>query len=71
MKSSAHHPKANGLVERAVQLVKWALQAWTPHLNVSIEAFLQRALMTHCKTSKTWAKTPVEPILGLERDYQQ
>ena len=64
MKSPIYHPRANGLVERAVQTVKRALQAWSPNLNVSFGAFLQRALMAHGKTSKTRSKTPVELLLG-------
>ena len=64
MESTIYHPSANGLAERAVQTVKRALQAWSPNLNVSFGAFLQRTLMTHCKTSKTRGKTPVELLLG-------
>ena len=64
MESPVYHPRANGLAERAVQTVKRALQAWSPNLNVSFGAFLQRALMTHCNTSKTRSKTPVELLLG-------
>ena len=64
MESPVYHPGANGLAERAVQTVKRALQAWSPNLNVSFGAFLQRALMTHRNTSKTSFKTPVELLLG-------
>ena len=64
MESPVYHPRANGLAERAVQTVKRALQAWSPILNVSFGAFLQRALMTHRNTSKTRGKTPVELLLG-------
>ena len=64
MESSVYHPRANGLAERAVQTVKRALQAWSPNLNVSFGAFLQRALMTHRNNSKTRGKTPVELLLG-------
>ena len=64
MESPIYHPRANGLAERAVQIVKRALQAWSPNPNVSFGAFLQRALMTHRKTSKTSGKTPVELLLG-------
>ena len=53
MESLVRHPWANGLAERAVQTVKRALQAWNPNLIVLFGAFLQRALMTHRKTSKT------------------
>ena len=59
MESPVYHPRADGLAERAVQTVKRALQAWSPILNVSFGAFLQRALMTHRNTSKTRGKTPV------------
>ena len=64
IESPVYHPRANGLVERAVQTVKRALQAWSPNLNVSFGAFLQRALITHRNTSKTRSKTPVELLLG-------
>ena len=64
MESPVYHPRANGLAERAVQTMKWALQAWSPNLNVSFGAFLQMALMTHRNTSKTRSKTPVELLLG-------
>ena len=64
IESPVYHPRANGLAERAVQTVKRALQAWSPNLNVSFGAFLQRALMTHRNTSKTRSKTPVELLLG-------
>ena len=64
MESPVYHPRANGLAERAVQTVKRALQAWSPNLNVSFGAFLQRALMAHRNTSKTRSKTPVELMLG-------
>ena len=64
MESPIYHPRANGFVERAVQTVKRAIQAWSPNLNVSFGAFLQRALMTHRNTSKTRDKTPVELLLG-------
>ena len=64
IESPVYHPRANGLAERAVQTVKRALQAWSPNLNVSFGAFLQRVLMTHRNTSKTRSKTPVELLLG-------
>ena len=64
IESPVYHLRANGLAERAVQTVKRALQAWSPNLNVSFGAFLQRALMTHRNTSKTRSKTPVELLLG-------
>ena len=64
IESPVYHPRANGLAERAVQTVKLALQAWSPNLNVSFGAFLQRALMTHHNTSKMGSKTPVELLLG-------
>ena len=64
MESPIYHPRANGIAERAVQTVKRAIQAWSPNLNVSFGAFLQRALMTHRYTSKTRGKTPVELLLG-------
>ena len=64
MESPIYHPRANGIAERAVQTVKRAIQAWSPNLNVSFGAFLQRALMTHRNTSKTRGKTPVELLLG-------
>ena len=60
IESPVYHPRANGLAERAVQ----TLQAWSPNLNVSFGAFLQRALMTNRNTSKTRSKTPVELLLG-------
>ena len=63
MESPVYHPRANGLAERAVQTVKRALQAWSPNLNVSFGAFLQRTLMTHRNTSKMRRKTPVELLL--------
>ena len=64
MESPVYHPRANGLAERAVQTVKRAPEAWSPKLNVSFGAFLQRALMTHRNNSKTRSKTPVELVLG-------
>ena len=64
MESPVNHPRANGLGERAVQTVKRALQVWSPNLDVSFGAFLQRELMTHRNTSKTRGKSPVELFLG-------
>ena len=64
IESPVYHPRANGLAERVVQTVNWALQAWIPNLSVSFGAFLQRALMTHRNTSRTRSKTPVELLLG-------
>ena len=64
MESPIYHPRANGIAERAVQPVKRAIQAWSPNLNVSLCAFLQRTLMAHRNTSKTRGKTPVELLLG-------
>ena len=64
MESTIYHPKANGLVEGAVQTVKRALQALIRNLNVSFGAFLQRALMTHRNTSKERGKPPIELLLG-------
>ena len=64
MESPIYHPRADGLAEPAVQTVKRAIQAWSPNLNVSFGAFLQRALMTHQNTPKTRGKTPVELMLG-------
>ena len=64
MESPIYHPRANGIAERAVQTVKRAIQAWSPNLNGSFGAFLQRALMTHRNTSKTRGKTPVELPMG-------
>ena len=34
------------IAERAVQIVKRAIQAWSPNLNVSFGALLHRALLT-------------------------
>ena len=62
--SPIYLPRANRIAERAIQTVKRAIQAWSPNLNVSFGAFLQRALMTHRNNSKTWCKTPVELLLG-------
>ena len=56
MESPVYHSRANGLAERAVQTVTRALQAWSPNLNVSLGAFLHKALMTHRNTSKTRGK---------------
>ena len=64
MASPIYHLRANRIAERAVQTVKRAIQAWSPILNVSFGAFLQRALMTHRNTSKTRGRTPVELLLG-------
>ena len=64
MESPIYHPRTNGIAERVVPTVKQAIQAWSPNLNVSFGAFLQRALMTHRNTSKTRGKTPVELLLG-------
>ena len=64
MESPIYHPRANGIVERAVQTVKRAIRTWSSNLNVSFGAFLQRALMSHRITSKTGGKTPVELLLG-------
>ena len=65
MELPVYHARANVLAERAVQTVKRVLQAWSPNLNVSFGAFLQRAMMTHRNTSKTRSKTPVERLLVL------
>ena len=64
MESPIYHPRANGIVERAVQTVKRAVRAWRSNLNVSFGAFLQRALMTNRNNAKARGKTPVELLLG-------
>ena len=64
MESPIYHLRANGIAERAVQTVKRTIQAWSPNLNLSFGAFLQRALMTYRNTSKTRGKAPVELLLG-------
>ena len=66
MESPIYHPRANVIAEQGVQTVKRAIQTWSPNLNVSFGAFLQRVLMTHQNTSKTRGKTPVELLLGRE-----
>ena len=66
LESPIYHPRANVIAEQAVQTVKRAIQAWSPNLNVSFGAFLQRFLMTHQNTTKTRGKTPVELLLGRE-----
>ena len=63
METPIYHPRANGIAERAVQTVKRAIQAWSPNLNVSFGALLQRALMAHRNTSKMRGKTPFELLL--------
>ena len=50
--------------ELAVQTGKWAVQVWSPNLNVSSGALLQRALITRRNTFKTRGKTPVGLVLG-------
>ena len=64
MESPVYHPRTNGVAEIAVQTVKRAFQAWSPNLDVSFGAFLQRALTTHRNTSRTRGETPVELLLG-------
>ena len=64
METPIYHPRANGIAERAVQTVERAIQAWSPILNVSHGALLQRALMAHRNTSKMRGKTPFELLLG-------
>ena len=64
MESPVYHLRANGLAEKAVQTVKRALKAWSPNLNVSFAAFLQKAQMTHRNISKTRSKTPNELLFG-------
>ena len=64
MEPPIYHLRANGTVERGVQTVKRAIQAWNLNLNLSFGALLQRALMTHRNTSKTRVKTLVELLLG-------
>ena len=64
MEATVYHQGANGLAERAVHTVKRLLQAWSPNINISFEAFRRRAMLTHRNTSKTKGKTPVELPLG-------
>ena len=63
MESPVYPPRANGLAETAAQTVKRALQAWSPNLNLSFRAFMQRAPMTQRSISKTMGKTPVGLLL--------
>ena len=63
MESLVHHPRANGLAERAVQTVKRALQACSPNLKVSLEHSCQGHwwhIATHFKDEERKQRTQSE-----------
>ncbi|UYV75691.1 K02A2.6-like [Cordylochernes scorpioides] len=61
----AYHPQSNGLAERAVQLIKMALEKNKRKFEDTIQDTLSRVLLTYrCTPHETTGKTPSELFMG-------
>ncbi|UYV71203.1 K02A2.6-like [Cordylochernes scorpioides] len=61
----AYHPQRNGLAERAVQLIKMALEKNKRKFEDTIQDTLSRILLTYrCTPHETTGKTPSELFMG-------
>ncbi|UYV83445.1 K02A2.6-like, partial [Cordylochernes scorpioides] len=61
----AYHPQSNGLAERAVQLIKMALEKNKRKFEDTIQDTLSRILLTYrCTPHETTGKTPSELFMG-------
>ncbi|UYV64571.1 K02A2.6-like [Cordylochernes scorpioides] len=62
---TAYHPQSNGLAEKAVQLIKMALEKNKRKFEDTIQDTLSRILLTYrCTAHETTGKTPSELFMG-------
>ncbi len=65
MESPIYFPRANGLVERAVQTVKKGAAAWKLNkTHIDFNSFLQKLLLHHRCSTYSRGKSPAEIVFG-------